>query len=396
MENAIKLLRIQNFKSIKDVTLHPRRVNLIIGEPNVGKSNILEAMSLLGGMVYDKKRRFMEGMVRYEQANQLFFDNRTANTIYVETDQLICFVSADVSAAKNWFQALLLTRAALRQALGNDEHSAPAFNELRSINNFIAEFNAANQQVNLQRQDKLAQDGVLRTYFDKNGLRQIGAKAVSFFIDKSSSATRTVRPYIFAKKTLINQDYATTFLEPPSGDNLKNIIQTYEPLRREVAAIFKRTGHRLTLRMEENKMEAVKDIDGVIYSYPYSSVADTLQRLVFYLAAIESNDDAVLLFEEPEAHSFPVYVSKLGRRIVESTNNQFFIDTHSPYLITEILEDMLTDDEQVKQLAMFAVYYEDHQTKVHQLSDEEIFDIRADGIDVFYNMKRFTTGRADA
>ena len=47
LENAIKFLRIQNFKSIKDITLHPRRVNLIIGEPNVGKSNLLEAMTLL-------------------------------------------------------------------------------------------------------------------------------------------------------------------------------------------------------------------------------------------------------------------------------------------------------------------------------------------------------------
>ena len=39
MENAIKFLRIQNFKSIKDVTLHPRRVNLVISEPNASKPN---------------------------------------------------------------------------------------------------------------------------------------------------------------------------------------------------------------------------------------------------------------------------------------------------------------------------------------------------------------------
>ena len=104
----------------------------------------------------------------------------------------------------------------------------------------------------------------------------------------------------------------------------------------------------------------------------------------------------MLLFEEPEAHSFPVYVSKLGRRIVESRNNQFFIDTHSPYLVDGILEDMLTDDAQAGDLAVFAAYYEDHQTKVHQLSDEEIRSIRNDSIDVFYNMKRFTTGRIDA
>jgi len=160
--------------------------------------------------------------------------------------------------------------------------------------------------------------------------------------------------------------------------------------------MFEPYDQKLQLRTDERRLEIIKDQGGIVYAYPYSSVADTLQRFIFYLAAIESNDDAVLLFEEPEAHSFPVYVSRLGRRIVESRNNQFFIDTHSPYLVTEVLEEMLTKDEYAGELAIFAAYYEDHQTKVHQLSDEEIFDIRADGIDVFYNMKRFTTGRENA
>ena len=91
-----------------------------------------------------------------------------------------------------------------------------------------------------------------------------------------------------------------------------------------------------------------------------------------------------------------MYESKLDRRIVESTNNQFFIDTHSPYLINGILEDMLTNEAQAGELAIFTTYYEDHQTKIRQLSDEETRSIRADSIDVFYNMKRFTTDRVDA
>ena len=37
MNNAITTLRIQNFKSIKDVEMKPRRVNILIGELNVGK-----------------------------------------------------------------------------------------------------------------------------------------------------------------------------------------------------------------------------------------------------------------------------------------------------------------------------------------------------------------------
>ena len=152
-------------------------------------------------------------------------------------------------------------------------------------------------------------------------------------------------------------------------------------------------GLKLMLHIENKQLEVIKDLDGVIYSYPYSSTADTLQRLIFYLAAIESNDDAVILLEEPEAHSYPVYVSQLGRRIVESRNNQFFVATHSPYLITEILEEMLTNDELIPELAMFVAYYEDYQTKVRQLSDEEVLNIRRDGLDVFYNMARFVPQR---
>ena len=87
MENAIKFLRIQNFKSIKDVTLHPRRVNLIIGEPNVGKSNLLEAMTLLGGITYEQTEKFMGSFIRYEEPRQLFYDNLVGNTIKVETDK---------------------------------------------------------------------------------------------------------------------------------------------------------------------------------------------------------------------------------------------------------------------------------------------------------------------
>ena len=157
--------------------------------------------------------------------------------------------------------------------------------------------------------------------------------------------------------------------------------------------MFSHYGQKLQLRMDERRLEIIKEQDGITYSYPYSSVADTLQRIIFYLAAIESNDDAVLLFEEPEAHSHPVYVAQLGQRIVTSRDNQFFVATHSPYLITEILEEMLTDEKLRLELAMFVAYYEDYQTKVRQLSDEEVLNIRRDGLDVFYNMARFVPQR---
>jgi AAA15 family ATPase/GTPase len=35
---------IRNFKSVKELEFEPRRVNVFIGEPNAGKSNLVEAL----------------------------------------------------------------------------------------------------------------------------------------------------------------------------------------------------------------------------------------------------------------------------------------------------------------------------------------------------------------
>lgn len=40
--NFLDWVEIKNFKSIKDLRLDCKRVNIFIGKPNVGKSNILE------------------------------------------------------------------------------------------------------------------------------------------------------------------------------------------------------------------------------------------------------------------------------------------------------------------------------------------------------------------
>ena len=389
MKNAITTLRIQNFKSIKDVEMKPRRVNIIIGEPNVGKSNILEAMSLLGGMVYDRGQKFMNGMVRYERASQLFYDNLSINTIRVETDQGVCILGA--TDWKGTFQALYVDSRAWHSYTGR---YAEDMNESTDSANVL-------QKVMYSFDRMEPSKPLLDEPYDKEGFgwRSINedgsAPGKRHGFDKSSpylSKNIFVRPYLFLRGEEVGQDYGSPFLMPPHGANLKTIIQTYRPLREEVAAIFARYGLKLSLRMVSDELEIIKEDGGLIYSYPYSSTADTLQRLIFYLAAIESNTDSVLLFEEPEAHSYPEYVAQLGQRIVENRDNQFFVVTHSPYLITEILEEMLTDDELTPELAMFVAYYEDYQTKVRQLSEEEIVAIRADGLDVFYNMARFVPG----
>ena len=68
MSALIKNLHIKNFKSVHDLSLECDRINIFIGKPNAGKSNILEAISLLG-LEYLKAAnptKFAESTIRYK------------------------------------------------------------------------------------------------------------------------------------------------------------------------------------------------------------------------------------------------------------------------------------------------------------------------------------------
>ena len=104
---------------------------------------------------------------------------------------------------------------------------------------------------------------------------------------------------------------------------------TRKELRQHVVSLVEGYGLRLALRPQAHRIELLKA--GVIVSYPYSTVSDTLQRMVLYTVAIETSEDAVLILEEPEAHTFPYYTKHLAERIaLDPRRNHYFIVERSP------------------------------------------------------------------
>ncbi|SFF36300.1 Protein of unknown function [Thermoflexibacter ruber] len=85
IENQIRNLEIQNFKSIKHMQLACNGGDIFIGEPNTGKSNILEALSLLGVIAMPDS---LSQMIRLEKTSNLFYDEITENTISVIADNI--------------------------------------------------------------------------------------------------------------------------------------------------------------------------------------------------------------------------------------------------------------------------------------------------------------------
>jgi hypothetical protein len=166
-----------------------------------------------------------------------------------------------------------------------------------------------------------------------------------------------------------------------------SIILTNKHTKQTVKNIFEKFGYRINLRPEEGKIDIAKELEDVLVSFPYSISSDTLQRLVFYLTAIQSNRDSVITFEEPEAHAFPYYTKYLAERIALSEqNNQYFIATHNPYLLMSILEKAAKSD-----VGIFVAKLKDYQTKIIPLSEEKKMEILEMGSDVFLNLEALTS-----
>ena len=75
----------------------------------------------------------------------------------------------------------------------------------------------------------------------------------------------------------------------------------------------------------------------------------------------------------------------MSELIKADENNTYFITTHSPYIFNSMVEDSKT----IKEISFFLVYYEDYQTKIKKLTDQEIDNIWGSGADVFFNIDSF-------
>ena len=200
-----------------------------------------------------------------------------------------------------------------------------------------------------------------------------------------------IKKYVFKTNgiNLISADNSNGALAFPFGENLLNILQTHSKLNKACRELFKAYQLQFLFDKGTKSLRLAKQIKTkaddmpTIFSMPYGSVADTLQRIIFYKTAIMSNSDSVLLFEEPEAHSFPPYIVDITQEMIYSKSNQFFITTHSPFVLNDLLEN--GRDE----LAVFVVDVQNGETIVKRLSAEQLYEIYQYGVDLFTNIETF-------
>lgn len=345
-------VHIQNFKSLKDVTLKDcKRINLLIGKPNVGKSNILEAIGLFSlPYIKESKDKKITQFIRLENLAELFSDGDIEKKIHINSDDGSSCIATYIP--ERGFVTLETNIEEQNLTYYNFEKPLLTENKNNQIHSITI-----NNQLNIVEHNK-----------------------------KQNYILSKVKYYKFSNVAISKgQDSALRIssLIPPHGINFFDVVQ-YCKVKLELSEIFAEYGLKLLFDKTNRTLRIIKLLDDAIVSFPYSSIADTLQRVIFFKTAIASNKNSIILFEEPEAHCFPPYITHIAREIIDSESNQFFIATHSPFILDTFLENSRND------LAIFMADFRDGQTVIKRLTDNEVNDVYEYGLDLFFNSELFT------
>lgn len=340
MDHFIDRIVIDNFKSIHHLEISGlKRINLFIGRPNVGKSNILEALALLS-----TSWKKLTDIVRIGNLRELHYNGNIDEKSFIliqRKDNKGYIEYCDIAFLKSQSQSLISLN------LGNVDYPEDPHKNDRY--NYI-----------LDDSFEILSHSVYTSIISEEPKKYVYKHEIKF------------------------RDVHLPYLSPPFGENILYILEIYPELRKLYAQWFRQYGLRLVLDTASQSLKVQKEKgEDEVFQLPYSSVADTLQRIIFYKTAVASNENSVLLFEEPEAHAFPPYIVEFTQEVIQSLTNQFFIVTHSPLIVEEFLTDAIDD------LGIFNVDFKDGQTVVRTLTTEEIYDVRKYGVDLFFNNEAY-------
>jgi hypothetical protein len=331
MTNSLEIkkvskIHINNFKSIKDMNFESEKINLFIGEPNVGKSNILESLAFVSMAKYSVN--FDLTFVRFIQMVDLIYNQDFTKTVKITFDDL------EISIRRH------------------------------SENDFIIEYNLNKEKAMI--------------YYNRNGAHT--SSNFDFNFKKILPDIKFYRFVNFPENLSQNDE----ILLPYKGENLLNVITKNKEIEEIIKLNIGKYGLRLITDRSDNRIKLLKDEGDEIVALPFKVLSDGLQRHLFNQTALLSNKNSIIVMEEPESHTFPFMTKNFSEMLAKDETNQFFITTHNPYFVNSIIEKTKKEN-----LGIFIVYFKDYQTKIKKLTKNQIKDLLNYDYDLFFNLDQF-------
>jgi len=322
-------LTIQRFKSIRDLSLPCRKVNVFIGAPDTGKSNILEALQFASCLGWNLEIGTSLRLNRQLGFQPLFHRQFFNEPVVVALDRDSVSATIESDGLTLLYQSPGMGSKGLRRTIGFPGQLQ--FDSLSGVRHYAYESSAV-------------------WSYRTEGLRD-----------------------------------ATTTIHPPNGPNLLYIARhdqrVYDFLKETVSDIHWKL--RFDNTQKQFYLSEVRKDD--IFDYNLELLSDSLKRLIFYGAVLLTSDSAVLVMDEPDVYAFPPYPKILGEMIADDETNQFFLTTHNPYFLSSLIEK--TPESEI---ALFVCGRDpEGGTTARLLSSAEVQTVLDQGASVFFNLEEF-------
>lgn len=342
----IEQLHIGNYKSINELSLSCSRINVLIGEPNVGKSNILEALDLAYlSSLFNVNERILKAGHTPIDIKEYFRVRKAADLFHLGN------VSRPITINHPGFSYDFSIRY-------NNKDDQNVFEWLKS-------------------------DGQMTSFTNDFEM-----------VEPTQYYSSPIKPYRYKENIEWHDDTnLINILMPPFGNNLIEVIKHNSDFRNFIGDLIKDVGGELNIDTSSNEIRFQLRLNkGLVFTVQYEAMADTLKRIIFYVAAIRYNNASVVTLEEPEVHSFPKFVSFLADEIIKTKNRQFFVATHSPYLLNTLIENT-----PLEELSIFLCGYDKikFETTVKKLTGDELSELLNFGVDIFFNINRYLDDRVE-
>lgn len=346
----LKSLYIQNYRCLDSLRIHQlKRVNLITGKNNTGKSSILEAMA-----IYASSGNIGEIINLLEEHGEYAFDLKTDN-VEVDSYELIrsIFTNKEIDYCNqglvsideiNEVNSILIEDFKMKES---HKKKSSVFDLKNSV--MIACF----EYVQNSRDNKIQE---IVQYNDNPAKLSLVVKSESTNVFDLDSAlfNKIVRKYPIIKSRYhlvktshINRDEnGVLFDKIALTDNEKYVIEALQIIEPKIERIaFIQDNPLAKLRVSKVKL---KDSIGTV---PLRSMGDGINRILTIILALINSKDGYLMIDEFENglhHSVQAKLWEIIIKLSKELNVQVFVTTHSNDTIRSVrnaLSEMSEEDK---------------------------------------------------
>lgn len=316
---VISKIMLKDFKSYKDTVeiKFGGRFNVIIGENNIGKSTIFEALLLWEkcyneSLTSNKKNFYSQSVPLYISFDELYFLRITKDEDLFYGNKRTCEIGVEFSeenSEENFYLTFSLTKPSIENAYVRVQRMAPeqfdAFKEkMDSIGTKLTEF------LFIQQTEPVAKVLAKEPYMFPGQIRKKIEKGRSHEVLRNKILSSDIELLTERMKRVLDCDFDFNFKVPTRTAREKE--------------------EYINLYVTQNG----KKIDVGLQGSGFLQVAE-----IFSSMAIMDNALNVLLIDEPDSHISPRIQNKLLDCLKEISNVQVFVITHNDNFVSELASE---------------------------------------------------------